>query len=434
MRIVQLTPSAGDGFYCENCIRDEHIVRSLRAAGHDVTVVPLYLPLQSDAAGPPPEAPVFLGGINVYLQQKWAFFRRTPRWMDRLFDSPRLLKWASRKAAMTAARDLGEMMLSSLRGEEGRQAKEMGRLVEYLASQQRPEVVCLSDALLAGLAREIRRRLGVPVVCWLQDEDGFLDALSEPFRSRAWQELSRRAGDIDAFIATSRYYADVMTRRLLLPPGKVHVVYAGIDAEDYRPASPPDRPAIGFISRMCHSKGLDMLVEAMVQLKRNPALAGLKLRASGGQTAYDKPFLAEIDSRLAAAGIRNDVEYFAPFDRQGRKELLHAVSVLSVPSRQAEASGLYVLEALACGVPVALPGHGAFSEIVEATGGGLLFRPNDPSALAEALAEILLDPAAAREMGRRGRQAVAARFSLRRAGEDFLAICEKVARPDKKSD
>ena len=398
MRIVQLTPGAGDSFYCENCIRDNGLIRSLRKAGHEAYLLPIYLPPAVDAADDePPAGPVFFGGINVYLQQKWALFRRTPRWLDRLLDSPLLLKWASRRAGMVAAGDLGETMLSMLRGEHGRQVKELNRLVEYLASQPRPDVVCLSDVLLAGLARQIRRELNVPIVCWLQDEDGFLDAMPEPPRSQAWRTLAERAADIDAFLATSRYYAGVMAQRLSLPAEKVHVVYPGIEPEAYPPSSePPQTPAVGFISRMCYAKGLDILVEALLLLKQNPKLALVKLLISGGRTASDGPLLAGIDRRLATAGFRDDVEYVAPFDRPGRKALLARLSVLSVPARQPEAFGLYVIEALACGVPVVLPRHGAFVELVEATGGGLLCEPNDPEALADALAEVLLDPQRAR--------------------------------------
>ena len=431
MRIFQLSASPGEGFYCENCIRDNSLVRSLRAAGHEAFVLPLYLPPGPEAGAAVPEgAGVFFGGINVYLQQKSAVFRHTPRWLDRVFDSPRLLRWAARRAGMTAARDLGESTLSMLRGEAGRQAKELHRLADYLASQ-RPDVVCLSNALLAGAARQIRRQTEAPVVCCLQDEDAFLDALPQPWRDDAWHMLSDLTSEIDAFVASSRYYADVMTKRLSLPPDKVHVVYPGVDTRQFSPAAAAAAPAVGFISRMSYGKGLDTLAEAVVILKRNPALAPLKLIVSGGRTASDESFIAGVNSRLAAAGT--EAEYAPGFDTAARRDMLRRLSVLSVPTRQGEAFGLYVVEALACGVPVVLPRHGAFVELVEATGGGLLCEPNDAEALAEALGELLLDGENAREIGRIGRRAVCEVFDAERSCRDFLSVCETAVRANKAS-
>ena len=204
MRIVQITPSAGDSFYCENCLRDAALAKAVLKLGHDVLMIPLYLPLSVEQTGSAGIAPIFFGGLNVYLQQKSAFFRKTPRWLDRLLDSPGLLRWIGRKAGMTSARDLGQTTISMLRGEQGRQIKELDRLVDWLDTQEnRPDIICLSNILLAGLAGPIKKRLGVPVVCLLQDEDGFLDGLASPYSQQAWQVLVERAGDMDSFVAVS---------------------------------------------------------------------------------------------------------------------------------------------------------------------------------------------------------------------------------------
>jgi len=186
MRLIMLTPGAGENFYCENCLRDHALIRRLRRDGHDILMVPMYLP-------PIPEfdvetdQPVFFGGINVYLQQKCRLFRHTPRWLDRMLDSPRVLKLAQSMAGMTRAKDLGETTVSMLRGEEGKQTKELDRLVAFLAEQEKPDVVCLSNIMLGGLTPRIREALGVPVVTTAQDEDAFLDSLPEPYRSEAWE-------------------------------------------------------------------------------------------------------------------------------------------------------------------------------------------------------------------------------------------------------
>ncbi len=424
MRIVQLTPGSGEGFYCENCLRDVAAGAAMRQAGHDVMMLPMYLPLpwRREAAG---EAGIFYGGINVYLQQKFRLFRRTPRWLDRLFDSPSLLRWVARRAdGMTSAAAQAETILSMLRGEQGRQAKELERLVAFLASHP-PDAVILSNALLAGLARQIRRRASAPVICLLQDEDGFLDALPEPLRTEAWTVLAERAGDVDAFVAVSEYYAGVMRQRLGLGDEAVKVVYQGVEPPAWEPAdAPPRPPAVGFLSRACAFKGLDLLVEAFIALKGG-AFGDLTLRVAGGMTRADRPFLAALRRRIADTGHSGDVEFIEAFDQQARQEFLRGLSVLSVPERGGEAGGLYVLEALAAGVPVVQPDCCVFPELLGATGGGLLFRPNDAGSLAEALAKVLGGADLAAKLSRDGRRAVLENFTAARMAEQLAEVCRE---------
>jgi len=258
MRIVQITPGSGDNFYCENCLRDVALVKALRKLGHDVLMVPLYLPLQIAGSEPLTDTPIFFGGINVYLQQKFALFRRTPRWIDRWFDARGLLEWAGRKAGMTNARDLGETTISMLQGEDGRQVKELDRFVDWLQTEeQKPDVMCLSNVLLAGMTRRIKERLGAPVVCLLQDEDGFIDGLAAPYAEQAWGIIRERARDIDAFLAVSGYFAGVMRSRLAVREDRMHVGRMGVDLSAYAPADThPPVPTIGYLSRMCPSRGL----------------------------------------------------------------------------------------------------------------------------------------------------------------------------------
>lgn len=426
MKIIQLIPGSGDNFYCENCLRDNAVTAALRRAGHEVDILPLYLPPTTEGLDRPVESPIFFGGINAYLQQKSALFRRTPRWLDAALDARPLLRWAGKHAGMTSPRDLGEMTLSMLRGEDGRQAKELDRLVAFLAGRERPDVAVLSNALLAGLARRIVRELGVPVLCWLQDEDGFLDSLPEPYDAQSWRTLADRAGDIAGFLGPTRYYADVMTRRLGLPPDRVHIVHNGIDVAGFAPSpARPDPPAIGFLAHMSRPKGLDLLAEAYIKLReRHP---GLKLRMAGGKTGADDKYLVEVAQRLAEAGAGDGAEFVPGLERETRAEFLRSLSVLSVPTRGGEAFGLYVLESLAAGVPLVLPRHGSFPELIEATGGGILCEPNDADSLAAALDEVLSDPERAGALAAAGREAVRRDFAAERVAERFIAVCEQVA-------
>jgi glycosyltransferase involved in cell wall biosynthesis len=429
MRIVQVTPSAGDSFYCENCLRDAALAKAVLKLGHDMLMVPMYLPLQAGEKETPGDTPIFFGGINVYLQQKSALFRKTPRWLDRLFDSPKLLTWVGRKAGMTSARDLGEMTVSMLRGEKGRQTKELDRLVEWLDRQDsKPDIVCLSNILLVGLAGPIKQRLGVPVVCLLQDEDGFLDGLPSQYSQQAWRILVERASDVNAFIAVSKYYADVMRQRLGLQQDRVHVVYTGISLYGYEPRrAAPETPTIGYLSRMCSDRGLDTLVDAFIRLKKNENLKNGRLRITGGRRSDDKTFIDRIRQRLSSCGLIDDVEFLPDFDGSARLAFLRTLSVFSVPEKQPVAYGLYVLEALAAGVPVVEPSSGVFPELLEITGGGLLCEPNNAEALAAAMERLLLKPDYARQLGEKGREAVFDKFNIEQTAEEMVRIYGEIA-------
>ena len=428
MRIAQITPSSGDSFYCENCLRDIALVKAIEKLGHDVLMIPLYLPVRSDRGEPVSDVPIFFGGINVYLQQKLALFRKTPRWVDRIFDSPKLLTWVGRRAGMTSARDLGETTLSMLRGEDGRQVKELDRLIEWLSvPQNRPDIVCLSNVLLAGLVRRIKERLGVPVVCLLQDEDGFVDALGEPYSQQAWDMLARRSRDVDGFIAVSKYYAGVMQTRLHLAAEKLHVVYMGVSLEGYRlPRSSPEAPTIGFLSRMCFHRGLDTLVEAFIVLKKNEKLKNVRMRISGGSSANDEAFIGRIRERLSRCGVIEDVEFLADFDRDARIAFLRGLTVLCVPERQGVAYGLYVLEALAAGVPVVEPAFGVFPELLEMTGGGVMFEPNNVEALACEMEPLLTDEDYALRLGEQGRKKVFETFNIESTAGNMVCVYRQI--------
>ncbi len=403
MRILQLTPGTGN-YFCGSCLRDNALVRGLRSRGHDVLMVPLYLPHVTDEPSESADTPIFLGGISVFLQQKFPAFRRMPGWLDRMLSSPALLRLASGLAGMTSARDLGESAVSMLQGSESRQAGEVERLIAWLRTQPRPDVICLSNSLLGGLARRLKEEFRAPVVCTLQGEDSFLDGLPEPYRQKSWNLLAERCADMDRFVAVSHYHGELMIRRLGLEPERVTVVHPGIAVEEFTPAaSPPDPPVIGYLARMHPGKGLGTLADAFLRLE----MPGVRLRIAGAKTGRDEAFVRSLRRRLP-----REVGFLPNLDLAAKREFLRGLTVLSVPATSGEALGLYVLEAWAAGVPVVQPRHGAFPELVEKTGGGILCDPDNPAALAAALRQILSDPAAARRMGEAGRRAVLADFSI----------------------
>lgn len=429
MNIVQLTPGAG-AMYCGNCLRDNALVAALRSLGHQALMVPLYLPLTLDEPDLSAGAPIFFGGISVYLEQKARWFGSVPAWTHRLLAARPLLRWAAGKAARTRPEQAGELTLSMLQGEHGRQARELKALVEWLQGQPRPDVVCLSNALLLGSARRLKNTLQTTVACMLQGEDSFLDALPVSHRSTCWNVVKERAADVDFLIAPSRYFADLMTRRLDLPPERVRVVHNGINLDGYDKeaaltARSNDPPVLGYFARMCPEKGLDTLADAFILLRRRAKVPHLKLRVGGSCGPGDDPFVRQIRQRFESAGLLQDVEFHPNLDREGKIAFLRSLSVFSVPARYGEAFGLYVIEALATGVPVVQPRTAAFPELVAATGGGLLAEPGNGEALATVIEELLLNPERARDLGATGRRAVFEKFSARTMATSMLDVWGK---------
>ncbi len=423
MRVVHIVPGAGGTFYCQNCMRDSALVRSLRQRGVDVMMVPLYLPLLADSEDLSGETPVFFGGINVYLQQEVKLFRKTPRWLDKLFDSPWMLRQAAAREGSTSAAELGPMTLSMLQGRDGHQRKEVDRLTAWLNEQEKPDLIHISNSLLLGVAREIKRALDVPVVCSLQDEDTWLDAMVDPWGKRCWEVMSEKARDVDSFVAVSEWYAEQMTSRMNIPRERITVVPVGIDLNGIAPVTHAVYPpSIGYLSRMSETLGLGMLADAFIQLKRDTRLKDLRLRITGGQTAEDKTFLEALRNKFRQEGVAEHVQFLDDFRNEARREFLHSLSVLSVPATGGEAFGLFILEALAYGVPVVQPAAGGFPELINATGGGITYDANQPDALAQSLAKLLLDSEHARELGVRGREAVAKDYNIENTTKQMMAV------------
>lgn len=424
MNIVQITPGAG-GMYCGNCFRDNAMVAALRKQGHSTLMIPLYLPMTLDEENQSNGTPIFFNGVNVYLEQQSAWYRNAPKWLHSLLASPTLLKWASGRAAKTKAADVVDLTMSMLRGEEGNQARELEELIAYLKPQAHPDVVSLSNAMLIGFTRRMKQELNSAVVCMLQGEDAYIDSMPEPGRSAVWKLMAERAREVDLFIAPSKYFAAQMQAKMNIPAAKMKVVYNGINLAGY-PATPPlittnATPVIGFFARMCKDKGLDALVDAFLSLKQRNRVSGLKLRIGGGCGPSDEPFVEQLKARIHRAGFLGDVEFHPNVTREQKLAFFQGLSVFSVPALYGEAFGLYVIEALAAGVPVVQPRVASFPELVETTGGGALYEPNSPGALANALETTLTETRHLRTMVETGHRMVHSRFSIEAMAQQMAA-------------
>ena len=430
MKIAYIAAGAA-GMYCGTCIHDNTLAAALQAKGHEVALIPTYTPIRTDEADVSIDR-IFFGGINVYLQQKLALFRHTPWLFDRLFDAPALLNGLSRFSASTNAKDLGELTVSVLQGEDGRQKKELTKLVKWLQDTYRPDIVQLTNSMFVGFAKEIKRALDVPVVCAFQGEDIFLEALIEPYKSHALDLLQARASDVDAFIAPCQYYADFMARFLDIPAERINVVKLGLnlDGHGVNQGQPTgDVPfVIGYLARICPEKGLHLLVDAFHQLTQQVDGNQIRFKAAGYLNKRDEPYFDEIVKQIETWGLTDSFEYWGEIDRPQKIQFLNSLHVLSVPTTYKESKGLYVLEALANGVPVVQPRHGAFPELIAETGGGITVDAESPDAIAAGILQLMRNKALRRELGCAGKDAVHRAYSDDAMANETLAVYRAILR------
>lgn len=422
MRIAFITAGAA-GMYCGSCMRDNTLVTALRALGHDALLIPAYMPIKVDE----PDASkgrVFFGGINIYLEQKFWLFRHTPRFLDRLFNFRWLLKWVSRFAVRARYSDQGALTISMLEGTHGKQAKEVAELVQYL-KDEKPDVVLFTNALLSGVIPAIKAALGVPIFVTLQGDDIFLDELSPAERARCAELIRANGRSVDAYISTSAYYADHMAAYLGLPRERIAVVQPGINLTGHggpREVRAEGPLTIGYFARICPEKGFHRVVEAFIRMRQLPGAPAAGLKASGWLGPNNRAYYNDQVKRLEAAGLLADFEHVECPTHDDKVRFMRTIDVLCVPTVYREPKGLYVLEAWANGVPVVLPSHGTFPELVESTGGGLLVSPDSIDELADGLARALTDHTFRTRAGDAGEAAVRERFTAEVMARETVAL------------
>jgi glycosyltransferase involved in cell wall biosynthesis len=428
MKILSITAGAA-GMYCGSCSRDNALAVELLARGHDVTLVPLYTPTMTDETNVSRDRVLF-GGISIYLQQHLSLFRMTPRFVDRLWDAPRVIRAFASRSLSTDPRLLGDLTISMLEGEQGVLRKEFEKLLEWFADEPVPDVVNLPNSLLIALARPLRDALKRPICCTLQGEDLFLEGLVEPYRGRALELIRRHVPDVDRFIAVSDYYLPTMSSLLGIASDRMAVVPLGINLAGYerrhgesdRGRGEDDVFRVGYFARIAPEKGLHLLANAYPLFRRRTGDARVQLEAAGYLSAAHAPYLEDVRRSLDKAGLGHEFTYRGAVDRDGKLAFLRSLDVLSVPATYDEPKGVFLLEAAASGVPVVQPRRGAFTEIVEKTGGGLLVAPDDPEALAEGLYALWHDRSLAESLGERGFHGVRAHYSIAHSADRLLDV------------
>lgn len=414
MHIAILT-AGGAGMFCGSCMHDNTLARGLRQLGEEVTLIPTYTPIRLDEPDAS-ERHVFLGGIDLYLRHRFGWWRSLPRGVTRWVDTRWLLRLATRFAVSNDAKQLGELTLEMLAGSDGPQREALDELAQFVIHDLKPDVVVFSNTLLAGALEALRDEQGdylrCPVACLLQGDDIFLDGLVEPYRAQALSQLRQLVRGFDGFLSHSRYYADFMAGYLDIPRSRIEITPLGIDlaGHDGLPREAPSSPfTIGYFARICPEKGLHRLIEAFRVLHRRQP--NIRLRAAGYLGPRDRRWAEQIFR--GAADLGNAFEYVgSPATHEEKVTVLKSFDLLSVPTEYREPKGLYVLEALANGIPVVQPSHGAFPELLAATGGGLLVEPNNTEVLAASLEQFLLDAKQRFDVARAGHVTVHSQFGL----------------------
>lgn len=430
MKIAYVSAGAG-GMYCGSCIHDNALAAALQRRGEDALLLPIYTPLRTDEPSASSRR-IFYGAINIYLEQRLSWFHRLPAFFHRWLDQPWVLRRISASSSSTDARELGALTLSMLQGEEGRQARELAELVEWLRDSYQPDIVHLAYSMLLGLAPALKRELGVPVLCSLQGEDIFLEELDSTYKARVLDTLRSLASHVDHFVATSDSYAEFMCDYLGISPERMSVARIGINLDGHRDPTDPievstEEPLVlGFLARLCPEKGLHHLCGAFRQLSGELGKGKIRLRVAGYLGGRDKAYVAELIRQIEDWGLSEDFDLVGEVDREEKIRFLQSLDVLSVPTTYREAKGLSILEALANGIPVVQPRHGAFPELVGRTGGGILVEPDSVDALSQGILDLWRDPQKRRELSDRGRVAVHRDYSADVMAQRTLAIYAQV--------
>ena len=403
--------------YCGSCLRDNALAAALLARGHDLVLSPVYTPTRTDERNVSADH-VFFGGISVFLEQHVPMFRYTPRALDRLWDSSWALRLASKRQIKVDPQSLGELTVSMLKGEQGFQAKEIRKLLDWLRGEPRFDIIIIPYSLLLGLAEPLKRELKVPVGCTLQGDDLFLDGLGSSYKEQSLDLIRHASRHVDAFFPVSEYYRDYMPRYLGIPRDRMFVIPIAINLDGYTRREPtPGVFTVGYLARIAPEKGLHVLCEAYVRLRAQSTTQAARLVAAGYLPPEHHNYLDEARSILRKAGLDHEFEYRGEVDRDEKIRFLRGVSVLSVPTVYEEPKGMFLLEAMACGVPVVQPRRGAFPEIIAKTNGGVIVSPDDPGALADGILGLWRDPSKAADLGKAGAAGVRQHYSVERVAQ-----------------
>ncbi len=241
--------------------------------------------------------------------------------------------------------------------------------------------------------------------------------------------IARRA---DAVIAVSEEDRRRMIEFEGLPPAKVRFIPNGIPdpppptlGRDLRAelGIAPGVPIVGAVATIRPQKALDVMIRAFAELRRTLPDAVLLIVGGGGEG--EGGLLEELQRLAAEVGCADDIRFLGP-----RTDVADLVEIFDVAalSSDFEGSPLSVMEYMAAAKPVVATRVGGLEELIRDSENGLLVAPQDPAALATALARLLGDPDLARRMGEASRALRQERFSIEATTAAVAALYEEVWR------
>jgi glycosyltransferase involved in cell wall biosynthesis len=247
----------------------------------------------------------------------------------------------------------------------------------------------------------------------LRGSNVLLDGLATVARHTTQPLLFERSTRL---IAVSRFVRD---HALEGHAARTSIIPPGVDVQRFRPGRRWEEAEVLFVGPLDSAyrwKGLDVLLEAMRILHAQNHDAALRL-VGAGDRMLELQQRARTDSWLRVAGR-------LPVD-----ELVHAyqkATVVVLPSvTDAEAFGMVLAEANACGRPVVGSRIGGIPDFIEHGKNGLLVTPGDPHQLADALASLLDDARLARRLGRAGRRRVVAQHRWPKLAREAHGVLEQ---------
>ncbi len=399
-------------------------LRAIRKVpGISATGMPLYLPPDKAASKNSFDDEVFFGAISMYLREKVPFLKNMPILLEKFFDSAPFLKLASHMAGTTRTEGLEDLTLNMIEGDNAFRKNEVDRLVQYLTKDGKPDIIHLSNALILGLARQLKNRIDTKIVCSLLNEDDWIDDMKEPYRGKAWEMIATEAVHVDWFITPSNYYKGLFIKKTGLKGDNISVVPMGIEPGNLPARSEASHPpSIGYFCRINHQNGFDKITDAFIRLKSGNIVPDLTLNVCGGYTGDDKPFIAKQIAKIRKHGFQKSVRIYPDFDDDGKVEFFNDVDLISVPVRKYDGYGFYILEANSAGVPVVQPATGAFPEIIDITGGGITYFPDTIDELSAALLRVLSDNDLRIRLGKKGQESVREELSLNKMSNGLSGI------------
>ena len=356
VRILSFTGGAG-AMYCGSCLRDNALAAGAARRGHDVMLTPVYTPTRTDERNVSAAPRVLrrhqrLPRAALVALPPHAAISRSPvgrRMGDRL---------ASKRQIKVDPKSLGELTVSMLRGEHGFQRKEIAKLLDWLTTEPRFDVINLPYTLLIGLAEPLKRTLRAPVCCTLQGEDLFLDGLGEPYRQQSL-DLIRAASVARGRVPPGQPVLLRLHARLPRRPAREDAPGAA-RASTWRATrrgrtDARDAFTIGYLARIAPEKGLHVLADAYRKLRQRPGIGRIAAAWRPAIWRRNTRVPRRHPARPAARRPRKEFEYRGEVDRAQKIEFLQSWTCSRCRPLTRSRRGMFLFEAMASGVPVVQP-------------------------------------------------------------------------------